>query len=221
MARKSLEGCSSLARPWPVPCPLSPLSNRSSCVEPSCSESLSCGTQLRRWREIEDDTSDSWLPGKLILAIDLSYWLAPHFCALEESSADDNLIITQDVLLVVRVSCAVAAEEAVCRVARIALVGVLVQLALGDLELVFWNDLVQSVFAATDDLASTAVAEDVCFVGYLSTVGDGTAMALAFILWHYGEAEMSCLKLREGLRVLVGGWCMSDCGTCQMKKSER
>ena len=49
-------------------------------------------------------------------------------------------------------------EEAVGRVARVALIGILLEIAFGDLEAVLGNDLIEGVFAAGLDFTGAAVA---------------------------------------------------------------
>lgn len=58
-------------------------------------------------------------------------------------------------------TCAVGAEVAVDWVARVALVGVHLQVALGELEGILGSELVEGKFTAGLELAGLAMAEDV------------------------------------------------------------
>jgi hypothetical protein len=93
-------------------------------------------------------------------------------------------LLTHDVLVVIRAARAVGAHEAIGVVAGIALVGVDLQFALGQLEVVLGNDLVEREFTTAHQLARAAVAEDVLLLGDFGGPGDLPAVALSFVLRH-------------------------------------
>lgn len=82
---------------------------------------------------------------------------------------------------------AVGAVEAINGVASIALIGVLVERAFGELEVVFGDDLVQGVFTTTDDLAGGAVAEDVFLFRDSGSPRSLPTMALTLVSRHFWE----------------------------------
>lgn len=84
---------------------------------------------------------------------------------------------------------AVFAEKTIDRVTRVSLVGVGLQVALGELEGIFWCELVEGEFAAGLEFAGVAVAEDVRLGvrGELDLPFDGAAVAVAFeCIGHFG-----------------------------------
>lgn len=85
------------------------------------------------------------------------------------------------------------AEEAVGGVARISFVSVNLQFALGQLEVVLVDDLVQGVVSAALELTGCAVAEDVVLRVFwqLSCPGDSAAVASSVIGRHFQSIESS------------------------------
>ena len=77
------------------------------------------------------------------------------------------------------------AEESTRKLTRVALVGVLVQIALGQLEGVLGNDLVQGEFSSAHELAGATVAQNV-FLG-VDVGGPGS--------WSWSVTTRSGLKM--------------------------
>lgn len=69
----------------------------------------------------------------------------------------------------------------VASLTRVALVGVDLQVALCQVEVLLGDDLVEGEFAASHDFAGSAVAENMSLLGDLSGPGGGAAVALAFV----------------------------------------
>lgn len=110
-------------------------------------------------RRGRDGLGDFGQPFDALLAVDLEHGL-PGVAALERGRAHDVPVRAHDLLVVVDVGGAVAAEEAVHLVARVALVRVALDLvlALGDVELALVDDLVQGEGRARHGLARLTVA---------------------------------------------------------------
>lgn len=69
----------------------------------------------------------------------------------------------------------------------VTLVGVDLEFALGEVEVVLGNDLVQGEFTTTQNFASAAVAENVSLFGDFDRVLDFAAMALSLVFRHGGS----------------------------------
>lgn len=92
--------------------------------------------------------------------------------------------LTHDMLVVIWAARAVGAHVAVGVVTGIAFVGVDLQVALGQLEVVLGDDLIKRKFTTAHQLACTAVAEDVLLLGNFGGPSDLPAVALSFVLRH-------------------------------------
>ena len=66
----------------------------------------------------------------------------------------------------------------------ITVVGVCVEIALGEFEIVLGNDLIKGVGAPTEFLAGVAVAEDVGFLLEVDSPADLTTVTLSGVLAH-------------------------------------
>lgn len=85
---------------------------------------------------------------------------------------------------------------------RITLVGIHLQIALGQVEVGLGDDLVQRELAPAHQLAGAAVAEDVSFLGDLGGPFGGAAVALALVLRHCKDLLFELWLLR-GYREMV------------------
>lgn len=92
----------------------------------------------------------------------------------------------------------------------ISLVSVHLEIALCQLKVGLWNDLVEGEFAAAEDLAGAAVAEDVLFFGDFHRPCGLAAVALPFVRSHGSRAVVAAFAVSGSGRDVTGNVRLQD-----------
>jgi len=137
------------------------------------------------WRHnVERVDGNFRLPIPTVLSVDFDGRLAPLVRTLEIDGTEDDGVWAVNFLVVIRAGGAGGAEVADDFVARITLVCITLELALGDFQVLLGDHLIEGVFAAAQELASSAMAWDMDLGRDLDRPFDFTAVTGTFVFRH-------------------------------------